>query len=97
MSFLIQKSESFQQLELFFKIYHSLKNLETTVLTLYTPQGFFYQGHLYQNDSSNPRNFCHGMETFKRKVDFKVERLCLALELFFFNTLVGLTFPLWKY
>lgn len=83
MSFLIQKSESFQHLELFFKIYHSLKNLETTVLTLYTPGGFFYQGHLYQIDSSNPRSFYHGMDTFQGKVDFKVEKLCLAHELVF--------------
>lgn len=84
MSFLIHKFESFQHLELFFfKIYHSLKNLETTVLTLYTHWGSFYQGHLYQIDSSNPRSFCHGMEIFHGKVDFKVEKFRLTLELVF--------------
>lgn len=71
---------SFKHLDLFLKIYYSLKRLATTVLT-HICQGDFCQGHLYPIDFSNPWDFCHGMQLFQGKVDFQMEKLGLALEL----------------
>lgn len=66
-----------------FKIYPSSRVWKPQFWHSYIHWDLFYQGHIYQTDSSNLRSFCHRVEVFQGKVDFKMEKICLALELVF--------------
>lgn len=71
---------SFKYLDLFLKIYYSSRVWKLQFWHTYA-RGDFCQGHLYPIDSSNPWDFCHGMQLLQGKVDFQMEKLGLALEL----------------
>lgn len=96
MSFLIHKLESFWHNSfLQFVITQEFGGYSLDTRTI--DWGLFYQGHLYQIDSWDPRSCCCGMEIFQWQVEFKMETFYLVRGVFFFNTWISLAFPLWNY